>query len=166
MEPLDIKQLNETCQRIIDNCPRDYPDLAEYFTTLYTFGLRPIEATELERWSFESHDTIVVKTAKGGNSRIIKANDVIPSVKEKVLNKVKLWDLCRYNTMRMYCQRFSPYPFAVCKNKEIGMYIYRHTYIKNLSDMGIKPENIAQIIGEVDVKNIYGYIESKIFPSK
>lgn len=163
MEAFTLKQLNEICQTIIERSPREYPELCDLFTTLYTFGLRHIEAYQLNRWSFEDLKTIVIKTAKKGNPRKINVADVPRSIIEMVISKVEFWNLVRYDTARLYCQRFSPYPFAVCRNKEIGMHIFRHTYIKNLSDMGMNDEQIAELIGEVDAKNIGIYVKSDIF---
>ena len=164
MEALTLREINDTCTSIINNSPPDYPELRSFFTTAYTFGLRWIEIFELHRWSFANESTITVKTAKRGNPRELKSRDVEQKIIDMIISEVPYWELCRYNTIRYYAQHYSPYPFASCGKKEIGVHIFRHCFVKNLADMGITPEEIQIILGERTLESVNGYIKSNIFP--
>ncbi len=165
MKPLTLDELNSTCKTIIDRCNPNYPELALFFSTLYQYGLRHIELYELSRWTVVSSKEIVIQTAKKGNTRIIDSRSIDPQLYAIVASGQSEWTLCRYNSMRYYAQHYSDYPFAVIGRKEVGMHIFRHTFIKNLYDSGWTIPDISVHIGEKDDKNTSIYVNSIIYPS-
>ena len=184
MTLLTFPQLETIVNASLANIAKSYPNFYPFFQTLYTFGLRPIELIEISRISEFGLNWFVVNTAKGSNNRQLDRNYCNKDFTQRVING----DTFYYPELLSVPKGFGirimnkePYVLIyenllpdikismtevvrINQVKPLDMYIFRHYRIKEMSIVqGMLAKEIARYFGEVNVDNIQGYIDSKLY---
>lgn len=114
-------------------------------------------------WEMIDPDSYRVTTLKNSRQRIIAAADLSVQFKSSQKSPGRLYPACLYSTASLWLQRaFHPLAPRI-KNKKVTTHIFRHNFIKRLSQEGKEIEEIKEITGEVDSRNVETYINSIIY---
>jgi len=157
-------QIDQICRSIVERT-ENY-DLYSYmvFETLYNTGLRINELIDYSRIQLVDANTALVRTQKYSNPRIIQISSINRTYFENYVN----------NNLQNFIRSYSYYSSKIVaynneytnlfvEGKQITTHIFRHNFVKKLSDSGLSVSEISGIIGERAEKNTFGYIHSRIF---
>lgn len=160
---LSNTEIDNICRLIVERTG-NY-DLYSYmvFETLYNTGLRINELIDYSRLELIDTNTVLIQTQKFSNPRIIHLSEFNITYIENFVN----------NNLRNFIRSYSyysskitaynnEYPNLYVEGKKVTTHIFRHNYVKKLSDSGLSVTEISAIIGERDNKNTLGYIYSQI----
>jgi len=137
--------------------------LRTFFQLQYNEGLRYIEVYEICRWQYIGHDNYEIQTAKGGNKRIIEKSSVPSYYQKLIAYNTPKYEFCRYRTLSRYFNEICKYRIILCGDKEVASHYFRYNKLKQMSWSGMTVQEIAEYIGEVDTKNVQGYIDAKLY---
>ncbi|MFN8258129.1 MAG: site-specific integrase [Bacteroidales bacterium] len=156
-------QIDKICQAILDHTEKY--DLYSFmvFETLYNTGLRINELIDYSRISLVDANTALVKTQKYSNPRIIHISSINQTYFENYIT----------NNLHKFIRSYSYYSSKIIAfnnefgnlyvdGKQITTHLFRHNFVKKLSDSGLSVPEISSIIGERVDKNTLGYIHSQI----
>ena len=162
MGNISNEQLNITLARLIPILQNYGDPYTTYFELLYLYGLRPGEVRACKDWDFEEVSGIKVYLLKKQDFRILHMEE---QEKEEIYNSLDNFEFLKFvnqGTANNIQDRYLNVKFRLSTGKNLGNYTYRHNYIKKLYDAGMSAADIAELIGEQSVLNIYGYINSDI----
>lgn len=163
MPVLDFEQLNGLCINSIELIPNFYPNLKLICTTLLNTGVRPEELLSFDRWSIKNNNTTILTTLKNNNPRTfdnsILGDDFINTIQYNP-NHLNIGMIRQFNYQ---WSKVVSVPNLYVKNKKIGLYIFRHHYIKELAYEGIPVNEIKLITGHKSTSVVEEYINSDIY---
>ena len=163
MEILSLAQTFNHCQNIVDTSTSYDPVLGAFFNTSFMTGCRWIELYEFDRWTNLGGGIRQLQPAKGNAPRLIPEEWLAEGFIHTLDGPANYWEVCRYSTIRRYVARFGLYKNLMCGDKEISDHVFRHYFIKDLADQGMTAEEIGDLIGELEVLNVQGYINSDLY---
>ena len=146
-----------------DNVPNYYPFLSTFLQVLYITGCRPHELLDINLWSRLDGKYFVLEALKGNNIRTILISDLPVDFISYVDAVYFPWSLSNYRQFTYQFFKIYMYPTAIIDRKKCALYLYRHAFIKRLSDAGLSVEQIRQITGHKSDAVVEGYINSIIF---
>lgn len=146
-----------------DTVPGYYPFLSTFLQVLYRTGCRPHELLDISLWSRLDASTFVLKALKANNIRSILVSDLPGDFIQYVDASYFPWSLSNYRQFTYQFLNIYMYPTAIVDAKKCALYLYRHAFIKRLSDAGLSIEAIRQVTGHKSVAVVEGYINSMIF---
>jgi hypothetical protein len=154
------EDLDKMCIEAIDVASGLIPHAFDLYTLLYNFGLRYIEAYELNRWEFYEGKNYKVQTAKGGNPRLCDMASIPERYLALIDGETEFYNWCRYSTFtRSFHRTFINYPISH-DGKNVTTHIFRYNRIKQLYVQQWDIRQISEWIGEIDERNTQGYIEA------
>ncbi len=160
---LNHTQIDELCQHLV-NKTRNV-DIYAYilFDTLYNTGLRVNELIDYSRIEIIDTEMVLVTTQKFSNPRLINISDLNPIYFAHLASDTLKSILRSYS---YYSNKFvlfnSLFPRLSINDKRITTHLFRHNYVKKLSNGGLSTSEISKIIGEREEKNTLGYVYSEI----
>lgn len=146
-----------------DNVPNYYPFLTTILQVLYSTGCRPHELLDINLWYRLDGAYFVLKALKGNNIRSILVSDLPVDFISYVDANYFPWSLSNYRQFTYQFLNIYIYPTAIIDSKKCALYLYRHAFIKRLSDAGLSVEQIRQITGHKSDAVVEGYINSMIY---
>lgn len=159
----DSESLNSYCLDFLFRLQTCIPIYRNLFSLLFNTGLRFSEAKQTNKWMFDGLGGFYVPTLKGGNNRYIKVSEVPTAILDSILSRTDPFKIVTNATASNYFNYYSAIPNIYCDRKLIKTHIFRHNLIKKLNKEGKTVEEISELIGEVDIKNTQGYIDSKLY---
>ena len=159
---LTFNQLDQSLKDAIGNCPDHFNELLELMQLLLITGIRPNEALLHDRWIYYSDALITLQPLKGNNIRQFRSIDLPPQFVNSIQTNYKYFQEYNYSMFRRQFERVYSFPNAYIKNKQSGLYLFRHRYIKDLHQQGKSIAEIKSITGHVSDGAIYEYIFSDI----
>ena len=146
-----------------DNVPNYYPFLTTILQVLYSTGCRPHELLDINLWSRLDGTYFVLKALKANNIRTILVSDLPVDFIKYVDANYFPWLVSNYRQFTYQFFNIYMYPTAIVDSKKCALYLYRHAFIKRLSDAGLSVEQIRQITGHKSDAVVEGYINSMIY---
>ena len=146
-----------------DSVPTYYPFLSTFLNVLYSTGCRPHELLDIALWSRLDNSYFILKAIKGNNNRSFLTSDLPPDFISYVDALYFPWSLSNYRQFTYQFLNIYMYPTAIVDAKKCALYLYRHAYIKRLSDAGLSVEQIRQFTGHKSDAVVEGYINSLIY---
>lgn len=159
----DSESLNSYCLDFLFRLNNCIPVYRNLFNLLYNTGLRFNEAKHTNRWIFDGLNGFYVPTLKGGNNRFIKISVIPPSLLDSLIYRTDPFKIVTNATASNYFFYYSRIPNIFCESKLVKTHLFRHNLIKKLYKEGQTVQEISDFIGEVDLKNTQGYIDSKLY---
>jgi integrase len=163
MPILDFQGLNFVVTYSIDLIPSYYTNLNLICTTLLNTGVRPEELLSFDRWSVRNNNFTILSTLKGNNPRTfdnsILGNDWINTIQYNP-NNLSVGMIRQFNYQ---WSKVVTIPNLYVKDKPIGLYIFRHHYIKQLAYDGVPVDEIKLITGHKTTAVVEEYIYSDIY---
>lgn len=157
------EELADLCNSIQEGVPIYYGSAFRLcFNLLYKFGFRINELSLVHQWNILSHGVYVCPTEKGGNDREIEYLDPTGKINQSIMdgeNYVFTRDwraYSRYINSKTGGNRYKH------NDKFITTHLFRHNYIKKLSEDGKTVSEIKTITGLIDTNVVNGYINSEI----
>lgn len=141
--------------------PRAEP-YRDFFNYLRWLGIRFNELKNCQYWPYVEHETLTIPLSKGQGFRVL--TEAIYNV-DNIYNQILYDDFYSYvntTTANQLIRRYFPKRAQLDSGKYLGTYIFRHAYIKNKFNEGMTPTEIAALMGEINISNITGYINSVI----
>ena len=133
-----------------------------FFLNQYNFGLRFNEVTNAKNWIRLTDSTVQVPLSKGQSTRILTYDPYYWDVLFYHIETLGYFNFANQTTASQLFLRHFPRRLFLNSGKALTTHFFRHYYVKNKSNMGWTPTQIASDIGEVNVNNINGYINSII----
>jgi site-specific recombinase XerD len=156
-------ELNTLSDTILKNASEFGSFFYDVFSLYYKFGFRTNELLSRDRWNVYDNDNFILNTEKGSNPRIIKKSDLNSSFFRFYFNTANHFIFTSPSSINIYFNRFSNLPQLYVLDKKISVYLFRHNLIKQMFNQGSTVQDIANFMGEVENKNILGYINSAIY---
>lgn len=135
---------------------------AQFMEMSYLHGFRFEELTIKNNFWLKDENTVGFQPGKGNNERYFKTKD-LPEYFLTMLSNDSFWFYrIDYHTITRYFHNSYPKLKVTVgeHEKSIAYYLFRHYRIKQLSADGYSNYEIALEFGEIDVKNIEGYVNS------
>lgn len=135
--------------------------LNDTFTMLYDFGFRINEVLELERWSTYDSTYLRCHTSKGSNPRLVPRNEVPQLFYNSILHNTDYYLRSSYATVERVFQSSFPGKYILIGTKPTGTHLFRHNYIKKLSDQGYTAQQIKDDTGILTNTVVFSYVNSE-----
>jgi len=136
------------------------------FKVLYDHGFRVNEVLEAERWKLNEHGIYRVTTEKKSLPRFLEFSQVEKRYRNELNYNEYKGKLLNYSQVRRRFESYFGATFFTNNNRRLITHLFRHNFVKKKFAEGLGVEKIAEIIGEVERKNVVNYIESKIYKEK
>lgn len=130
------------------------------FRAQYATGCRFTELAEPNRWTFLAPNSITLQPLKSGNLRTFNALTLPADFVQLVRNSSLYLSNLNLSTGSYYFRKFYPQKKVYHLDKVITTHLFRHHYAKSLFAEGKTRTEIQILMGEVDIKNSNGYIDS------
>lgn len=165
-QPYTTAQMTIDCLNFIQAIDVLSPSFGLFYRVQMDLGSRFQELTEFYRFTDFGDDYIKFQPAKGNNIRILVKSELEPKFVRMVEDQESYFPRVNYFTSNRYFQNHFPHrPYlmnGIFATKGINVYIFRYRKFKLLFEQGSSIEDISRIMGEVDPKNIEGYINASI----
>lgn len=162
MKTLNLTEIENICNRVVEQTELFYYPLHTFFYTQKNTGLRPSELMLLDRFQLVGDEFVQFTPLKNNNFRIFALSDFHPYFEYLISNSLPL----EYSFSQRYLSRqFSHYAGKqlFVNNKAISTYLFRHFYVKNLYHKGLSPDEIKTKLGHTNVSSTLSYINSEIY---
>jgi len=133
------------------------------FKVLYDHGFRVSEVLEAERWNLNEHGIFRITTEKKSLPRFLELSQVEKRYRNELTYNEYKGQLLNYSQVRRRFDCYFGATFFTQNNRRLITHLFRHNFVKKKYAEGLGVEKIAEIIGEVEVKNVMGYVQSKIY---
>lgn len=163
--PYLLPQLTTDSLNFIEAISVFSPRFALFYETAYSIGCRFEELTDISRFQVVGINDITFQPSKGNNIRYLLMSDLPSAFVQMVKQQESYFQHIDYGTNSRYFAQYWPnYPIIYEGfNKVVRFYCFRYRYIWQLYDLGYDIRRIAKIMGEVDVNNIRGYVDKKLY---
>lgn len=135
----------------------------DIFYLLVTYGFRFNEIKNIQNWNFSDPDILKIKLSKGQGIREISVNHDKYLLYLNIYNSSVKFSFVNQTTACNIMDRLYPTQIYLDSGKNLKTHLFRHFYIKLLSNAGNTPAEIGNIIGEININNVNGYINSVIY---
>lgn len=159
----DNEQLDAIAQQTLLNSAQgyDYVQPAMYF--LYFTGCRPNEIFGIPRFTYYSEAYYQLQPSKFNLPRLIISGLFTEQSKDLIsMGKAPFYPFSERRLLD-YFKRYRASPPLLCGGKDIQLYIFRHLYIRLLSEAGLTDQEIATEMGYTSTAVVRGYIDSVIY---
>jgi len=159
---MTLEQINEDIYLFLNGgLPRGDP-YQDFYNWLSWLGIRYNELKNCEHWTYVVDTSITIPLSKGQGSRVITSNeDNVYGIWDNILQNNYFFYVNTTTANELVRKRMT-HRTKLSTGKYLGTYIFRHAYIKNKYADGMTPQQIAALMGEVNINNITGYINSVI----
>lgn len=160
MEPYTLQALQSDLQGFISlqNILTNVYKIA--FSAQYVTGCRFTELQEPARWQIYNTNFVTLQPLKNGNLRTFAAADLPADFVTLIRNADLYLSNLNLSTGSYYFRKFYPQKKVYHLDKQITTHLFRHHYAKKLFATGSTRPEIQILMGEVDIKNSNGYIDS------
>tara|TARA_R110000782_G_scaffold102531_1_gene189714 strand:- start:1675 stop:2169 length:495 start_codon:yes stop_codon:yes gene_type:complete len=162
MTTLTYTQLNNILYKLLIVEP-NYPFLyGDAFTNYYNLGVRPSELMDIDLWSIDTNNNIILQPLKSNNIRTFTNNECSTYLIKSIVNQTPLYSPINAERLKQYFKRFvSVYPLFVGK-KQQEVNLFRHRYVKYLSIQGLTSSQITSKMGYIHPNTVFSYLNSDI----
>lgn len=136
------------------------------FKVLYDHGFRISEVLEAERWQLKEDGKFTIKTEKGSLPRYLNYSEVEIRYRKELQYNEYRGSLLNYSQVKRRFESYFGATFFTENNRRLITHLFRHNFVKKKFREGVKIEEIAKIIGEVNEANVWGYVQGKIYKEK
>jgi len=165
-QPYTTAQMTIDCLNFIQAIDALSPSFALFYRVQMEIGSRFHELTDITRFQMYGDEKILFQPAKGNNLRALYVSDLQPKFVRMVELQESYFDRVNYFTSNRYFQNYFPRQIhlynGLFASKRINAYIFRYRKFKLLAESGLPLEDIGQIMGEIDIKNVEGYVNADI----
>lgn len=152
----------DECDYILSRAAENDFYLHDFFKNLRLTGLRPRELQDYDRWTIIDENTLKVQACKGSNDRTFDNSELTTTFVTAIRSSVRIYDVCRLATARIWLERWSNYPRIEKGNRDTSLYIFRYAKFKELNSLGWTTLQISNYMGEVSNSNTDGYINASL----
>lgn len=135
------------------------PITAQMLTMLYT-GMRPIELMNItsDNVMLDAHYmTGGAKTEKGKRRKIIIPDKLIPVIEYMLSNVGKTKKIAYYNRDWDFYETWKAKRQDLCLRETLTPYCCRHTYVTNVTKLGVSPAMLQELVGHEDYETTLMY---------
>ena len=165
-QPYPLSLINSDCLNFIQAIGLYSPSFKLFYEVVHATGCRFEELTDISRFQMDGEERIIFQPGKGNNERILYVADLPEKFVTMVETQESYFDRVDYDTNRRYFRAHYPRPVYLNSGgflgKRVGIYIFRYRMFKQLYADGVSPGDIGIIMGEVDLKNVNGYIDADL----
>jgi len=162
MTPYTLASINEDTNQFFTNLWPTNDPYYFFFAWLGALGVRYNELRNCINWGYWPHEKIVIPLSKGQDFRILLYSDWDTELIKETFEANSYFTYVNKTTANLVMKRHFPHWATLDSGKFLGTYLFRHRYIKNLAASGQTPAQIAATIGESNINNVNGYINSVI----
>ena len=133
-----------------------------FYLNQYYFGLRFNEVKNANNWIRLTDSTVQVPLSKGQSTRILTYDPEYWDVIFYYITELGYFNFANQTTASQLFLRHYPKRLFLDTGKSLTTHFFRHFYVKLQTNNGFSPAQIATDIGEININNINGYINSII----
>lgn len=129
---------------------------------LFYTGCRIGETYDNTRWTYTPEGYYILQPEKRNNTRQIKYIDVMAELQNAITNNRLAFQHIRATVFSRFIRKIYIYYPVYHEDKILTSHLFRHYFFKSLWYQGKTIEEIKTITGEIDTKNVQGYIYSNL----
>ncbi len=133
------------------------------FVDLFNTGLRSCEILDKNRFTLLESGEYLIETAKGSNNRHLSTLYFSDLFNNAFSNGGFLYSGITYQRLDHIFKISWGSPNVFQHKKRLSTHLFRHMLCKSMYNDGFEVQEIADFMGEVNNKNILGYINSTIY---
>ncbi len=159
---LNNSTVDNLCEWLIANCPAYLDRYKEIMEVMYSTGCRVSEAVLRSSWTFTSATTWTLKPNKESWERPFQVSALPQDWKTHFEDVTDIIHQINYRKFQYQINLMTRQFELRSGEKSINSHIFRHNYIRTLSDSGLTPEQVQQQIGHKSLSSTQGYLNAVI----
>ena len=133
-----------------------------YFDLLFKHGFRAEELRTLHKWEIVEGQSVIAKTSKNGNNRVIAFSEVPERVIHSIMADKNMVIRGSYDTYRRIIDSSTTLSKLYIGDKKVCLHVFRHYRIKKMYNNGLSIKAIQAVMGIKTPGIVTGYIGSSI----
>ena len=163
MYPYDFQSLQKDLQGFLNTIERISPTYHLAFSVQYVTGCRFNELRQISRFSIIDSTDFSLQPQKGNNLRTLPISILPPEFISMIQAQDDYFQGLTQSTASYYFRTFYYNKRIFHDNKQLTTNLFRHHYCKYLYNAGYSISQIANNLGERDLKNAENYIFSDLY---
>jgi hypothetical protein len=159
---LSNTEVDNVCEWIINNCPAYIERYKEIMQVMYSTGCRVSEAVLRSSWTFTSTETWTLKPNKESWERAFEVSSLPQNWVTHFQDVTDVIHLVNYRKFQYQINNMTRQFELKSGVKSINSHIFRHNYIRTLSDSGLTPTQVQQQIGHKSLSSTQGYLNAVV----
>lgn len=159
---LSLSDLSSYCEDISFASALSFPELTQYFDSLFATGCRASELSKLVNWSDNGSTGFNFQPLKRNNIRFIPYSSLSSSLVAKFQDNNFLFPVLTGEYIDRWFRFFRAFPIFTC-SKEVSASAFRYRFIKNLHFSGLSDTEIMVITGHKKAVIVQGYYNAVIY---
>ena len=163
MQILTNAEIQDRCITIINSLPSWYLSRLPYFQFLYATGCRPEEPLDISRFYKISPTIIEFVPLKNNNHRRLYISELPIQFTAALEDNRQFYDSYRRRQLNFIMNKLIGLNKVYVDNKEVGLYLFRYNYVKQLFESGFNYDDITIIMGWHSVDMAFKYVSKKLY---
>lgn len=155
-------QVDNVCNWLINTCPAYIERYKEIMQVMYSTGCRVSEAVQRSSWTFTSETTWTLKPNKESWERSFAVTSLPENWRTNFAVVSDIIHEINYRKFQYQVNNMTRQFELRSGEKSINSHIFRHNYIRTLSDSGLTPAQVQQQIGHKSLSSTQGYLNAVI----
>jgi integrase len=160
--PYTYAQLNQDLNRFLNLVSTQSQTYWIAFYVQYVTGCRFMELADITRWQIVDSLTFTLQPEKGNNLRTFEKSILPATFLNMIQSQSTYFNGLTLSTGSYYFKRSYFGKRIWHEDKEITTHLFRHHICKKLYDEGNTRLTIKNFLGEVNIDNSNGYIDSDL----
>lgn len=139
------------------------PCYSSLFNTMFNFGFRIGEMTNVSRWNISELPSIIIDTEKNSNNRIIQLSDLDDFAKQRIEMGLFPFLNTSNSVANYFFKVYFPKSRIIIDTKSVTTHLFRYYNFKYFSAIGLSDIEIGQFMGEKEINNTINYINSQLY---
>lgn len=162
METYDSQTLDNHLTIMLNDLQTYERDYADFFQLMFENGLRFNEMKNTLNWSNPVTGVVRVPLSKNQTYREFGWPQEIIDFWFTRFQQQNYFGFVNSSTADMLIKKYMPSIVSLDSGKSISTHLFRHAWVKRMDFYGIPPAAIGSIMGEININNVNGYINSII----
>jgi len=139
-----------------------FEELREAFKLLRHTGCRIQEIFDISRWEVSSGYTVIVQPQKGNNTRTIILNSDFDDFLAAITGQYSPFLGRTYSQLQGLFYKINPYGKLYSATKEITNYFFRYLFVRELDELGMTLQQIADEMGYTSTTAVNNYLNADL----